>query len=206
MTCLIRGMFTQYSQLQRNSWWDSTCITFLAGLVTSWLLNSQSPQHHFKKETFFSGTCCGKQMQDCSAWDCAKATCQDCAKQSQRALMLWTHGTHPSSAPQPPSAWCGIWRHLHQYNVMETDGFSCLPRAGRGAKKNQILVLLKAYFTYCCWASATMLSPTASVGDPKTLLLCSPHLFFSRASWVSPLPEAAVYPCRSGTDSKKDMT
>lgn len=72
-------------------------------------------------------------------------------EQSQRALTLWTHETHPSSAPQLPFACCGNLETASLVQYYGNIGFSCLPKAERGAKKNQILVLLNVYFTHCCW-------------------------------------------------------
>lgn len=59
------------------------------------------PSTSLQKGNIFSGTCYGKQMQDCSAWDCAKATCQDPARtvsKSTQALDPWNTSQQCSPA------------------------------------------------------------------------------------------------------------
>lgn len=187
-------MFTQCFLLQRNSWWDRTCIPFLAGSVTSWLLNSQSPQHHFKKETFFQGLGLESKCKTAQPETVQRQPARTVPEQPQRALRLWSHETHPSRAPQLPFAWCGNLETAPLVQCYGHDGFSCLPRAGRGAKKNQILVLLNVYFTYCCWdmSQGHHAQPHSKGWRPEDTAPVTPSPFFPEASWVSPLPEAAV--------------
>lgn len=66
------------------------------------------PSTSLQKGNIFSGTCCRKQMQDCSAWDCAKAMCQDRARtvsKSTQALDPW-NGSQQCS----PAAFCLVWQ------------------------------------------------------------------------------------------------
>lgn len=84
------GMFTQHFLLQRKSWWDSTCITCPAWLLTSRLLNSRICQHYFKKEAFFffQGPAVQSKCKTLSAPACAKATWRDCARTDSNSTII----------------------------------------------------------------------------------------------------------------------
>lgn len=153
-------------------------------------------------------------MQECSAWDCAKATCQDRArivsKSTQRfgpmkcipAVLPSCLGTH--------TAFCLVWQPGDSFTgtmLWKPTDFHAYPGQGEGTKRT------KSWIYWMCTSptaaetgARAYAQPHSKWWRPEDTAPVTPSPFFSEAFWVSPLPEAAVYPCRSGTHAKEAMT
>lgn len=134
-------------------------------------------------------------MQDCSAWDCAKAMCQDRARtvsKSTQALDPW-NGSQQCS----PAAFCLVRQFGDSFTstmLWKPVDFHAYPGQGEGPKRTKFGFYCVLHLLLLRYEPEPLRSASQQVLGSWRCCSSEPLTIFCKASWVSPLPEAASIP------------